>query len=304
MRLASAIEIFLNNYRNKGTRKAYRQMTDILRTVVDPEKPISAIGSVDMVQFFQHVESGPYAAATKRKHVKAAKTFFNWLVKVELLPASPARAITPRRVNTLVDRAKAMHDAELERLLTYAKFKSTARDYALLCFLADTGCRAGGAAGLKVEDLDLANELAIVTEKGSRTRQVVLFAQSVDALHVWLSQRVGDRGSFVWNRHGDPITAASISQIVRRACLRAGVRSLGSHSLRHRKGKQMAQARVNPAIAAQALGHESVLTYLQNYVGVDVKSIRDALRDLALPQEAKDASNEETPKILRLDKRA
>ena len=48
------------------------------------------------------------------------------------------------------------------------------RDKAILLFLLDTGCRAGGLFSLKVDDLDLQHLRANVLEKGEKGRTLLL----------------------------------------------------------------------------------------------------------------------------------
>jgi integrase len=191
------------------------------------------------------------------------KIFFNWLVKMDVIEKSPARTLKIQQTNARVEKSKAMSDEELKRVLDWVKWHP--RDFALITFLADTGCRAGGAAGLRVEDIDFDNLRAIVTEKGEKTRPVSFEAVCARALRVWLDKRPAKAGAYVFSETVRPLQAASISQIVTRACIRAGVRPLGSHSLRHRKGHQMAFGLVPPTIAAMAMGHSDPETTMKYY---------------------------------------
>ena len=98
MRLQRAVDIFLTSYDNRGTRKAYRQTCDLLVETLGAGTPVAQVASTDLVEFKAAVADRPFAPATQRKHVKNAKTFFNWLVKMELIESSPAKVITARQV--------------------------------------------------------------------------------------------------------------------------------------------------------------------------------------------------------------
>lgn len=65
------------------------------------------------------------------------------------------------------------------------------------------------------------------------------------------------------------------------------IRTLSAHSFRHRKGHQFADARINPSVAATALGHESVLTTLQHYYPDDWETAAEAMEEFALKREDK-----------------
>lgn len=249
--------------------------------VLGSERSIGDVRPVDLVAYAHTLREKSYSDATRRKHIKSLKTFFNWLVKIEVLETSPARFLRQEKLKPYVDRDKAMSDPELRKLLEYARWKP--RDYALILFLADTGCRAGGAAGLKLEHLDLVNRRATVMEKGEQTRPVKFGRATCRALAQWLQKRP-TVGGYIFSRDGSPIQAKNLSQVVRRDCLAAGLRSLGSHSLRHRKGHQMADARIAPSIAARALGHKDVMTTMHNYFPSDFASAEAVLEELAFQE--------------------
>lgn len=282
MKLKSAAKLFLDSYPNLGTRRAYEQCLEPLFGIVSPDEDVKGVSAIHLIQFSQLVEKQKWAAATKRKHIKGIKTFFNWLVNYELIDKSPAKAIKTKRLETYISRDKAMTQDELDELLAYVRYKP--RDYALVLFLADTGCRAGGAAGLRVEDIDFKRLSAKVTEKGDKTRNVVFGSETANALRVWLLQRKLGAGPYVFNRNGVRMNADNISLVIRRACNKIGIRSLGAHTLRHRKGHQLADQKVAPSIAATALGHSDPIITLQNYYPADWETAEKELRQLVIEE--------------------
>lgn len=294
MDLENAIKIFLSQQR-PTTAESYRYVLRDMARFIGEGRPLSTITPLLLAEYSDNVNARDYAPATRVKYAKTVKTFFNWLVKMDFATASPARIIKVRKLPMRVSRDKAMTDSEYESLLRELRYKP--RDRALILFLGDTGCRAGGASGLRVEDLDLPNRRAYVTEKGDKTRQVAYGDQCASALSEWLLRRPSGAGVYVFSRTALPLQAATISQIVTRACIAAGVRPLGSHSLRHRKGHQFADARVAPSIAATALGHSDPTITLQHYYPADWATAEQWLKRLSTPTVDTD---EKTPKIILL----
>jgi integrase len=292
MKLQAAIDLFLKEYQKVSTRRTYHDVLVPMATAIGPARPVENIQPVDLIAYSQDIHDREYSEATVQKHLRTIKIFFNWLVKVDILPTSPARAIRQKRLPGHVTREKAMTEGELARILDFAKWNP--RNYALILFLADTGCRAGGASTLTMDNLDLVNMRATVTEKGDKTRPVAFGHQCAQALRAWILKRPISAGQYVFSPRKEPLSPDSISQIVRRACLKTGTRSLGSHSLRHRKGHQFADAKVAPSIAATALGHSDVLITLQHYYPKDWESAEKELRKLSTNTE------EKPPKILQM----
>jgi integrase len=283
MELRKAVELFLGEYK-PSSQQAYTRPLTMLRDWIGPARLVADITPAMLTQYFQVVvNQRGYAPATLQKHAKTIKTFFNWCVRLELIDHSPARVIRARKPPRRISREKAMHDDELSRVLDYTRYKTVPRDYALILFLADTGCRRGGAAGLKLTDIDFASLKAVVTEKGDKARPVAFSEKTASAISRWIGYRSLNykvKGLHVFSSDGLPMRPENVSLIVRRACKRAGVRTLSAHSLRHRKGHQFADARIAPSIAATALGHADAMTTLQHYYPDDWETAEKALREL------------------------
>lgn len=279
MNLQDAIHLFLAEYQNAGTREAYRYCLIPMRDYLGPARPLTNVQPVDMAEYIAAMKARGYADATQRKNIQAVKRFWNWCVEFELVEVSPARSIRGKKLKTYISRDKAMTDAELEAILEHARYKP--RDYALILFLADTGARAQGAANLTVDNLNLDECIAMVTEKGDKTRPVAYGVRTANAIRIWMLRRPRTAGDYVFSRRQTPLKPDNISQIIRRACIAAGVRSLGSHSLRHRKGHQLADARTAPSIAATALGHSDPVITLQHYYPADWDTALAELKRLA-----------------------
>lgn len=287
MELERAISLFLSEQR-PSTRDSYVPVLKRMCSYLGPARPVTDIRPAHLAEYMQHLadhrhNGQPYAPATIVKHIKTIKTFFNRLVKLEMIPKSPAHALKQKRLPAYVSRDKAMTDAELAALLDFVKRKP--RDYALLLFLADTGCRISGAAGLTVDDLDLDKRRAWVEEKGDKRRQVAYGDLCAKAIITWLLRRPKRAGQYVFTRDGALMKADNISLMIRRACKAVGIRTLSGHSLRHRKGHQLADQRTAPSIAATALGHTDPTITLRHYYPADWESAERELQKLVATEE-------------------
>ena len=298
MLLSKAISLFLGEHK-ATTRKTYAASLTIMQGYIGPARPIADIQPAHVIEFFQNrIYNQNYAPATIQKHTKTVKTFFNWCVRVDLLVKSPALAVRGRKLPGNVSREKAMTDAELAAIIEAVRWDKP-RDFALILFLADTGCRRGGAAGLQLKDIDWGKLRATVTEKGEKSRPVAFSALCALALQRWLANRQAHykiKGPYVFSTDGSPMKAENVSLIIRRAAAAAGVRVLSSHSLRHRKGHQLADSRIAPSIAATLLGHSDVTITLKHYYPADWESAEAAAREL-MTDPAKPADD---PKVRKL----
>jgi len=295
MRLDEAVYLFLNTCNRQSTAAAYAKGLKVVIDQLGAGRSIHEITPRDLIQVHNYLRQKDYAAATLRQRVGSVKIFFNWLKKMEITAENPARILkikNPKRPQT---REKAITDEELNLILDYVQYRSR-RDYALFMFLADTGCRIGGAAKLREPDISWDKREATVTEKGDTIRQVRFGLETANVLRQFLLWRKATKGDYVFSDDGARMNPETLSQRVRRACYglrKQGVpiRTISAHAFRHRKGHQFADERVNPSVAATALGHESVMTTLEHYYPDDWETAAEALDEFALRRPQKQQRN-------------
>lgn len=214
---------------------------------------------------FRHEHAGGLATATLATRIRAMKRLFKWLYEEGQISDNPARRIQIPRL-ARGEQPKAISDADLQRLLKAVA--GSARDTALVLFLADTGCRRGGLVGLRLSDLDLGNGRAWVTEKGNKRRAVFLSGLTVSALQAWLVVRPPAGNSFVWlsETTGEPLTGDGVAQTLRRLGKRAGCTGPhGAHSFRHGFARQWILSGGDMGTLADVMGHADVQTTFKAY---------------------------------------
>jgi integrase/recombinase XerD len=192
-----------------------------------------------------------------------------------------AQGVTGRRRSAL---PRGISPAEARALLASCDRRRALgrRDYAVLVTLLRLGLRAGEASGLTLEDVDWRAGEVTVHGKGSRHERLPLPADVGEAIAAYrVRGRPASDCRHVFLRAvppAGPLARGGISEIVRRACVRAGLPEAGAHRLRHTTACQMAEAGAPLAEIGQVLRHRS-LESTANYARVGVT----ALRTLALP---------------------
>ena len=200
-------------------------------------------------------------------YLRGTFRFFSWLVEEGLLERNPATRLELPQLPD--DPPKDIAYDDMVRILEVAQAVG-AREYALISFLADTGCRVAGAAGLRLSDLDLERGRALVREKGKggngKSRYVFLKKRTVEALETWLSIRPPDKGDGVFVGLRGPLTESGIYQVVRRVAKTAGIQGrFNPHSFRHgwARGALRNGADINDV--SHVLGHSSIVVTSRFY---------------------------------------
>jgi integrase/recombinase XerC len=271
--LQEAIENYLRVDRAESTRKTYRKVLGRFAGYIGPARPLTRIEPEDLDEWIYDLrqvktkyadhpsrpaEHARLSAATVYKRVSTVKSFFNWCVKRNYIEQSPTRLVSvPNRDSNLA--GKAITEADLGDVLGAARYKP--RDWAILLLIVQSACRGGEAAQLRLSDLDLDNKRAYVREtKNNEPRYIYFEEEAVEAIRAYLECRPEVDHDFVFaSIRGTPMTAASISQMIRRRCEDAGLDpTYGSHSLRHRAALTLFKSGEDPRVIQRYLGHKDM----------------------------------------------
>lgn len=168
--------------------------------------------------------------------VRALRAYWKWLVEEEEVGVSPMDKVKTPKVVT--NPPPVLDDDAIARLLAACDGKGFAdrRDTALLRMLLDTGLRRAGMAGLRLADIDLDEQVAIVTLKGGRRHIVPFGDKTARALDRYLRLREQHEHRdhpALWLGERGPLQANSILQVVRRRARQAGLGRTYTHMFRH-----------------------------------------------------------------------
>ena len=203
----------------------------------------------------------PVTVQTFHKHLR---TFFNWLVKQEIVLASPMEKIPA--IVARPDQIQPFSEAQLLALFKAAKAsKHKRRDEALLLFLLDTGLRASEVCNLKIKDVDFANRRCVVLGKGDKYRSAHFGRTTHKDLWQYVRESgrepdaplfLSDRGT----RAGEPLTRSGLFQLVQRLGQRAGIQATrcSPHTFRHTFAIQFLRNGGNTFTLKEILGHTSL----------------------------------------------
>lgn len=266
MKLSSAVNIF---YHSMATIKAnttvewYRKQLDPLVqflddpeidhiTIEDLERYRASLNRLSCAPGHTHT---PVSAYTIHGTVRAIKRFFSQCRKRKIITIDPSEDLQkpqipkqPRKGIPEKDAIKIIQDA---RITNY-------RDYALILFIAETGCRIGGAANLLTQDIDLPNQRATVHEKGSKSRSVFFTGITANAItqYLYFRENPSNHPTLFLTWDSKPLTKHAIYQIFKRHAERAGVKDhWNPHEWRHAAIRAWLQAGMNLKTASELAGH-------------------------------------------------
>lgn len=293
--------ISISGVRSPATEAFYKVRLKSLSAALG-DKEISAITTLDLELWrgslsnrdtkylddkFHHAQPGKLSANYIDQHVRCCRTFFRWLVKRSYITISPA--IDLERPPLPKPYVRGISAGSRDKILKTASHNP--RDYAILMILSSSACRIGGLVDLRVSDLNLDRNCALVHEKGrgggKKDRLIRFSPQTVNAVHAWLSVRTkmdcDSDNLFIGYHTTDatykPLKRAGIREILRRTATKAGVqKGFNAHNFRHAAIRGWLRAGMPLSKASELAGHSSVIVTANIYGTSDDNDLDDAFR--------------------------
>lgn len=221
------------------------------------------------------------------RHLASLRVLFRFLHANNVIRENPARllerptqwrrlpgVLSPKQVKALIEApSPEMGDLWM-------------RDRAMLELLYAGGLRATEIATLKLTDYNATLGVLIVTGKGSKQRMVPIGKPAQEWLDRYLAEtrptlmRFGDNrdeGRLMLSNTGRPLERVAVWQIVRRNAIRAGLRDVHPHMLRHSFATHMLAGGADLRVVQELLGHADIAT-TQIYTHVDRSRLRSVVK--------------------------
>ncbi len=152
--------------------------------------------------------SESHEPGTVKVRYRGLHRFCSWLVDEDELEANPMATLSPPTLK--MKPVPLVDDDQLAALLKACAGKefSDRRDEALIRLLLDCGVRVSEACGLRLDQLDLDQGMAIVTGKGAKVRPVYFGARTTRALDRYVRARASHRWAHLDCAVPDPARGA------------------------------------------------------------------------------------------------
>lgn len=247
------------------------------------EEP-TGVTSPDLRAFVLLLKDLGLAPASISRNISALRTYFGFLLTEDLIVADPSdRVQSPRglralpEVLTIPEITRLLESPDLARPLAW-------RDRALLEFMYASGVRVSEVIDLRIRNLSLDEEIAVVHGKGSKERIVPIGRRAVGAISIYLREtrprieKGGGDGRLFLNARGRPLTRMGVWKILRKHVEAAGIeRRVSPHTLRHSFATHLLEGGADLMAVQEMLGHADIST-TQIYTHVDRRYLSEVHR--------------------------
>jgi integrase/recombinase XerC len=211
-----------------------------------------------------------------QRYLSAARTFYEFLMREGHCEHNPALDV---RAPKAKKRLPATLDADqMGRLLAFKVDDSlSARDKAIMELFYSSGLRLAELVGLRVSAIDLGDRTVRVLGKGSKTRIVPMGSKCIDALKMWLKERVplvktGVDALFV-GKSGRPLSVRAVQLRVSAWGRRQGLSvHVHPHMFRHSFATHLLESSGDLRGVQELLGHADIGT-TQIYTHLDFQHL-------------------------------
>jgi integrase len=203
------------------------------------------------------LQSGLYKPSSINRDTSTIGTVYRWAIRRHLAPlgfTSPTVAI--QRYDEDIRRVE-LSAQEVQRLLAAAKAERDRRFAVYVRLLLETGGRRGEIRERRWADVDLDSRTITVMEtKTDRPRQLFFSEETAQLIRrIWPKRDPADL-LFEGRRKGHPINYRMAWE---RLTETIGRPDLHQHDLRHHRAAELLKAGTTIAVAAQVLGHSSLI---------------------------------------------
>jgi integrase/recombinase XerD len=237
-------------------------------------------GRQDTISYLLFLKERGYAATTQARKIAAAKSFFGFMVKENLLKMSPAENIGAPNVGRPLPKPITVN--QVRRLLDQPAGQPTPegkRDCAMLELLYASGMRVSELTSLNLEDI-LADGYVRCFGKGHKERMIPIHQRALNAVEEYLKtgrpllvQGNDEKGLFL-NRRGDRLTRQGFWQILKAYAKQADLGDdITPHTLRHSFATHMLSGGADLRAVQELLGHANIST-TQVYTHLTTEHVR------------------------------
>jgi site-specific recombinase XerD len=192
---------------------------------------------VDVNGYARLLEEG-LAATTVARKLSALSSWYDFLLKLDAVPANPVAGADRPRVDRDHSGTVGLAPEEVDALLAAAA-RAGGRTWAAIALLADLGLRVGELVSLDVGDLGVERGHRSVrfVGKGGKPRRRALTPGTAAAVDAYLAGRGHPAdGPLLVTASGARLDRHAVFRLVRRLAAQAGIPAadrLSPHSLRH-----------------------------------------------------------------------
>src|SRR5574344_1048661 len=267
---------------SKNTIESYRDKLKIYYIYLDDNKlNYKNVNRNNIKDYIKYLKDKDEDERSIAHHISVLRGFYKFLMIEKIISNDPLEYIElPKLAKKLpkvltIDEVNQLLDIKLNTAFDY-------RNKAMLELMYATGLRVSELVNLKLEDVDLDNDIVRTLGKGSKERIVPFGEYADNSLKIYINQyrdslfkrEVNDY--LFLNNHGHPMTRQGFFKILKELGNVAGIKKdFSPHTLRHSFATHLLSGGADLRSIQEMLGHSNLST-TEIYTNISREELKDS----------------------------
>ena len=274
--------------RGMYTQRNYKQWLSTFEQFIG-ECEVEKITHDDIIGYFHSIRQRGWSESYISSHMIALRVFWKYLNNTKQSDVPYGLIRTPHYISQSwkpagADIAEKLIDATQTVESPAKKF----RDQTIIAMLYVSGMRVSELVDMRMSDIELADQCAVIVTKKTREKRVVYWDDYTESL---LLQYLDQRGQIAQDEFlilsldrkwlGKKMTTRSVERLISQYREKAGItEQIVPHSFRHGLGRDMARQGVHMRHIQRILGHNNMMSS-QVYTQINDEEVHDMYKNVA-----------------------
>jgi len=286
--LKELIEEFLRyllidkGYSNNTIESYKRDLLTFLE--YNKNKNINNISSNDLKQYIKYLNNKNLNDKTISRHISCLKSFYKFLVIENKIKDNISEVLfIPKTKKSLPN---TLTEEDIFKILDIKLTDNYSyRNKAMIELMYATGLRVSELINLKLQDIDLINEVVRVFGKGSKERIIPIGEMAVISLKEYISKyrslmlKKYNNDYLFLNNHGNNMTRQGFFKIIKGIAKEKGINmEISPHTIRHSFASHLLKYGADLRTIQELLGHSDIST-TQVYTHITNEELKQNYKD-------------------------
>ena len=269
--IAETFEAFVMSQSARGLADAtltnYRHHIHSISVHLDIQKPIEALRKRDLEMIIVSMRNAGLAHNSISSYCRVLRTFLNWCKREGInVPELPPIKDKETVKEAYTDEELAVLLKRPNKNCTFCEF----RNWVIVSFLMNCGCRASSVRNIQNQDVDLDTRQVIFRHnKNGKIQAVPLCSQMVSILREYMPIRGGKPDDYLFcDQYGGMLSMNALRLAVARHNQSRGVEKTSTHLYRHTFARKYLVDCGGDAFMLQKLLGHSTLKMTKHYCAI------------------------------------
>ncbi len=230
------------------------------------KKELNHINNSDLKEYLKHLTNIHLSSKSIMRAESSLRSFYKYLMINDLIKNDPMNGIVAPKIGKslphvlTIDEINKLLDVELKDQYSF-------RNKAMLELMYATGLRVSELVNLKIQDVDLNNNIVRVIGKGNKERIIPLGDYATTAVSNYLNNYrpimvKNEYNDYLFlNNHGQVMTRVGFFKIIKKQAELKGIKTfISPHVIRHSFASHLLNYGADLRSIQELLGHSDIST--------------------------------------------